>query len=175
MVVSKTTISELFARTRHFARSVINGFAAFGLSLAGIGDCLSLAQPNLAWQVLNLFSQPRRPMMATTADEAWRLLGERSEAQKETDRGLQETKQLLKQPAEADERRNQQLNEQLGQLGNRLGEFVERQVRPAVVRLFQERGIEVHESMVRFQSSRGMRVSRLTCWWSIPPMPLGLR
>ncbi|MEA5451568.1 hypothetical protein VB780_23530 [Leptolyngbya sp. CCNP1308] len=30
-------------------------------------------------------------------------------------------------------------------MGNRLGEFVEWQVRPAVVRLFQDRGIAVHE------------------------------
>ncbi|MDG2990995.1 hypothetical protein L3556_08660 [Candidatus Synechococcus calcipolaris G9] len=30
-------------------------------------------------------------------------------------------------------------------MGNRLGEFVELQVRPAAVRLFQERGIDVHE------------------------------
>ncbi|PZO44796.1 MAG: DUF3782 domain-containing protein [Shackletoniella antarctica] len=87
--------------------------------------------------------------MATTADDVWRLLGELAEAQKETDqllqrqsqetdRQFQETRQVLKQ-------QNQHLNEQLGKLGNRLGEFVEWQVRPAVVRLFQERGIAVHE------------------------------
>ncbi len=90
--------------------------------------------------------------MATTADDVWRLLGELATAQKETerrfqeterrfqesDRQLEETRQLIKQ-------QNQHLNEQLGKLGNRLGEFVEWQVRPAVVRLFQERGIDVHE------------------------------
>ena len=90
--------------------------------------------------------------MATTADDVWRILGELAEAQKETERRSQETerrfqeterqfqatKQLIKL-------QNQQLNDQLGKLGNRLGEFVEWQVRPAVVRLFQERGIAVHE------------------------------
>jgi hypothetical protein len=90
--------------------------------------------------------------MATTADDVWRLLGELATAQKETerrfqeterrfqesDRQFEETRQLIKQ-------QNQHLNEQLGKLGNRLGEFVEWQVRPAVVRLFQERGIDVHE------------------------------
>jgi hypothetical protein len=38
-----------------------------------------------------------------------------------------------------------QLRIELGNLGNRLGEFVEYMVKPAVLRLFQERGIEVHE------------------------------
>ena len=94
--------------------------------------------------------------MATTSEDVWRLLGELTEAQKaterllkeqsqeadrrsqESDRQFRETRQILKQ-------QNQQLNEQLGKLGNRLGEFVEWQVRPAVVRLYQERGIAVHE------------------------------
>jgi hypothetical protein len=76
--------------------------------------------------------------MATTIEDVVRLLGELAEAQKETERRFQETDQLIKQ-------QNQNLNEQLGKLGNRLGEFVERQVRPAVVRLFQDRGIAVHE------------------------------
>jgi hypothetical protein len=100
--------------------------------------------------------------MATTADDVWRLLGELTEAQKETDRGLQATKEILQQHAEAAEQRNreaerryQQLNEQLGKLGNRLGEFVEWQVRPAVVRLFQERGIEVHEFHGEISVQRG--------------------
>lgn len=87
--------------------------------------------------------------MATTADDVWRLLGELAEAQKETERQLQETKQLLQEETTATRQllrqQNQQFNEQMGKLGNRLGEFVEWQVRPAVVRLFQERGIDVHE------------------------------
>jgi hypothetical protein len=76
--------------------------------------------------------------MAITADDVWRILGELAKAQKETERRFQETERLLKQ-------QNKQTNEQLGKLGNRLGEFVEWQVRPAVVRLFQDRGIAVHE------------------------------
>ncbi len=87
--------------------------------------------------------------MATTADDVWRLLGELAEAQKETERQLQETKQLLQEETTATRQllrqQNEQFNEQMGKLGNRLGEFVEWQVRPAVVRLFQERGIAVHE------------------------------
>jgi hypothetical protein len=87
--------------------------------------------------------------MATTADEVWRLLGELIEAQKETERLLreqsQETERLLREQSQKTDRQIQQVNEQLGKLGNRLGEFVEWQIRPVAVRLFQERGIDVHE------------------------------
>ncbi len=109
--------------------------------------------------------------MATTSEDVWRLLGELAEAQKETerqfqetDRRFQETDRLLKaqsqetdrllkaQSQESDrrlqeterllKRQNQQLNEQLG---NCLDEFAEWQVRPAVVRLLQEQGIDAYE------------------------------
>jgi hypothetical protein len=76
--------------------------------------------------------------MATTADDVWRLLGELTEAQKETERQLQETKQILQEETTATRQllrqQNEQFNQQMGQLGNRLGDFVEWQVR-----LFQER------------------------------------
>ena len=94
--------------------------------------------------------------MATTADEVWQLLSELIEAQKETDRKFQETERILREQSQETDRRfqeterflkeqGQRLDQQLGKLGNRLGEFVEWQVRPAAVRLFQERGIDVHE------------------------------
>ncbi|MDR7896940.1 hypothetical protein RHJ63_01225 [Thermosynechococcus sp. JY1334] len=89
---------------------------------------------------------------AYTPEDVWRLLGELLEAQKETerrfqeterrfqetDRRFQETERLLREEA-------RQLNQQIGKLGNRLGEFVEWQVRPAVLRLFQSRGIAVSQ------------------------------
>ncbi|MFN6233019.1 DUF3782 domain-containing protein [Microcystis sp.] len=59
---------------------------------------------------------------------------ELSQAQKETDKQIKETDKQINR-----------VSKQIGELGNRLGEFVEWQVRPAVVRLFQERGIDVHE------------------------------
>ncbi|PSR17710.1 DUF3782 domain-containing protein [filamentous cyanobacterium CCP3] len=83
--------------------------------------------------------------MANTADDVWRLLGELTEAQKETERRFQETDRQFQATRHLIRQQNQQLSEQLGKLGNRLGEFVEWQVRPAVVRLFQDRGIDVHE------------------------------
>ncbi len=80
-------------------------------------------------------------MSSTTLDEVWALFREVAEAQKEiavaqkeTDRKFQETDRQIKQ-----------VSKQIGDLGNRLGEFVEGLVKPAVVRLFQSRGIAVHE------------------------------
>jgi len=87
--------------------------------------------------------------MATTADEVWKLLGELIQSQKETERLLQEQSQESDRRFRETERvmkeQNQRVDEQLGKLGNRLGEFVEWQVRPAAVRLFKERGIDVNE------------------------------
>ncbi|EFA68287.1 hypothetical protein [Cylindrospermopsis raciborskii] len=85
--------------------------------------------------------------------ETERLLREQSQ---ETDRKFQETERLLREQSQETDRKFQEtdrllreeskrVNNQIGQLGNRLGEFVESQVRPAAVKLFQERGIAVKE------------------------------
>ncbi|BAI87882.1 hypothetical protein NIES39_A00410 [Arthrospira platensis NIES-39] len=110
----------------------------------------------------------RTTPMTTNADDVWRLLGELIEAQKETERLLKEQSQesdrrFREQSQESDSRsetlrerrfreteriikqQNEKLNQELGKLGNRLGEFVEWQVRPAAVQLFQKRGIAVNE------------------------------
>ncbi|MBA4448485.1 hypothetical protein FHK94_00485, partial [Cylindrospermopsis raciborskii CS-506_D] len=74
--------------------------------------------------------------------ETERFLREQSQ---ETDRKFQETERLLREQSQETERllreESKRVNNQIGQLGNRLGEFVESQVRPAAVKLFQERGI----------------------------------
>ena len=69
----------------------------------------------------------------------------------ETERRFQETEKLLKEQWKETDRRFQEtdrkikeVSKQIGELGNRLGEFVEWQVRPSAIRLFRERGIEVH-------------------------------
>jgi hypothetical protein len=59
------------------------------------------------------------------------------------DREIQETNLILKK-----------LSRKLGDLGNRLGEFVEYMVSPAVVRLFQSLGIEVHTVYPGIESHR---------------------
>ncbi len=113
--------------------------------------------------------------MATTADDVWQILGELAAAQKNTEKRLQDTEQLLKAQASeterllraqamSTERQIRQVNRQIGNLGNRLGEFVEWQVRPAALRLFQERGIAVYElaSDVSIQrDSEGLEIDLL--------------
>ncbi|MBK1736181.1 DUF3782 domain-containing protein [Halorhodospira abdelmalekii] len=97
-----------------------------------------------------------------TLEDVWRLFQESDrlmkESRQEADRRFRETERLMKESREETERQFQeterqfqetdrilkQLSKNLGDLGNRLGEFVEHQVAPAVVRLFREKGIEVH-------------------------------
>jgi hypothetical protein len=108
--------------------------------------------------------------MTTTADDVWQLLAELIESQKETeriikeqsleaeqrlketDRHFKETERIIKEQSQETDRRFKEtdgkikeVSKQIGKLGNRLGEFVEWQVRPSAVRLFRERSIEVHE------------------------------
>ncbi|MBB1091981.1 DUF3782 domain-containing protein [Rhodopseudomonas palustris] len=60
---------------------------------------------------------------------------------KETDHKIQDLADRIKET----DRIVNKLSKNLGDLGNRLGEFVEYMVAPAAVRLFQLRGIPVHE------------------------------
>ena len=77
---------------------------------------------------------------------------------KETDRRLDE------RIAETDRRLDLRLNElgkQIGGLGNRLGEFVEGVVRPGLVRLFRERGIDVRETHRDLEAERTGRKAQV--------------
>lgn len=71
---------------------------------------------------------------APTFDDVWRTIQELAQLGKETDRKFQETDRQIKA-----------LSKQLGAQGNRLGEFVQEMVRPAVVRLFRSRNLPVHQ------------------------------
>jgi hypothetical protein len=85
---------------------------------------------------------------APTFDDVWRTIQELAMAQKETDRQQKETDRRMQ---ETDRRMKETalqikaLAKQLGEHGNRLGEFVQEMVRPAVVKLFQARGLPVHQ------------------------------
>jgi len=76
----------------------------------------------------------------------------------ETDRQMKEraaeTDRLMKERAAETDRIIKNLSTNLGDLGNRLGEFVEHMVAPAVVRLFQAQGVEVHEVHPGVQAKR---------------------
>jgi len=100
--------------------------------------------------------------MSTTAEEVWTLLREVVASQKDTERKFQETDRKFQDTdrkfqdtdrkfqdtdrkfQETDRKLKEVLNS-LGRLGNKLGDFVEEMVKPALVRLFQSRGIAVHE------------------------------
>jgi hypothetical protein len=69
----------------------------------------------------------------TSSEDIMRLF---KETDRRMDQRLAETDQKLRE-----------LDKQLGRLGNRLGEFVEGVVRPGLVRLFRERGIDVHRTL----------------------------
>jgi len=95
--------------------------------------------------------------------ETEQLLKERS---LETERKFQETERVMKERADDTERLMKErsaetanviknLSRRLGDIGNRLGEFVEHMVSPAVVRLFQARGVEVHEVYPGVEAKRG--------------------
>ena len=86
--------------------------------------------------------------MTTTIDDIRQILKELAQSQQELNQSQQELSQAQKETDKQIKETDKQINKvsrQIGELGNRLGEFVEWQVRPAVVRLFQERGIDVHE------------------------------
>ena len=71
------------------------------------------------------------------AEEAERR-AEEAERRAETDLQLRHSKEEW-------ERQMKVLNQQMGKLSGRLGQFVEAMIMPAVVSLFRSRGIEVHE------------------------------
>ncbi|MCX7113067.1 MAG: DUF3782 domain-containing protein [Proteobacteria bacterium] len=86
--------------------------------------------------------------IAIRSQETDRQIKEVAEQSKETDRQFKETdrqfKETDRQFKETD-RKIKEVTTSIGKLGNRLGDFIEDAVRPVAVRLFKERGIEVHE------------------------------
>lgn len=74
--------------------------------------------------------------MSVEADEIWAILREVANEQKALQREVKE------------------VNKSIGRLTNRLGEFVEEAVRPSAVRLFRERGIDIHEVQQNITAKR---------------------
>jgi hypothetical protein len=104
--------------------------------------------------------------MSVEADEIWAILKGLAQSQQEfkeeqkalqaaqveTDRILKElsaeikeTSREIKEVQKETAREIKAVNTSIGRLSNRLGEFVEEAVRPSAVRLFRERGIDIHE------------------------------
>ncbi|MEY3218984.1 MAG: hypothetical protein RIT27_341 [Pseudomonadota bacterium] len=89
---------------------------------------------------------------APTLEDIWRLFRETDRKfqetgaqMKETDRKFQETERMIQENAAQLKETERLLRQQIGDLSRRLGEFVEGMIKPAAVRLFKERGIEVHK------------------------------
>lgn len=78
--------------------------------------------------------QETRQEIRQQSRETDRKIQETDRQIQETDRQIQETDRILKR-----------VSKNLGDLGNRLGEFVEHMVTPALLRLFQAQGVDVHE------------------------------
>jgi hypothetical protein len=99
---------------------------------------------------------------APTFDDVWRTIQELALMSKETDRQMKETDRKFQETDRKIQETSQQMKDtdlrlketdrlvkavgkQLGEHGNRLGEFVQEMVRPAVLRLFQQRQLPVHQ------------------------------
>ena len=97
--------------------------------------------------------------MSVEADEIWAILKGLAQSQQEfkeeqkalqaaqleIDRILKELSAEIKETQKITAREIKAVNTSIGRLSNRLGEFVEEAVRPSAVRLFRERGIDIHE------------------------------
>ncbi len=79
--------------------------------------------------------------MTTVADDIWAILHEIARGQKE----LQGGQKALQDAQKETDREIKAVSASVGRLSNRLGQFVEEAVRPSAVRLFSQRGIDVHE------------------------------
>jgi hypothetical protein len=101
---------------------------------------------------------------ALTFEKVWQMFQETDlkfqetdQKFQETDRKMQETDRVLQETGRIVQETSKQIKElgrRFGDLGNRLGEFVEGMVKPAAVRLFQQRGIAVHEVHSRTSVTR---------------------
>ncbi len=111
-----------------------------------------------------------------TYDDILRLFKDNAERFKETDERFKETdekfkkrdiefeesKRMMRESSMATDRKIKEVSASIGRLGNRLGDFIEDAVRPAAVRLFQGRGIVVHEVQQNVTVQRGEEGKPLT-------------
>jgi len=91
-----------------------------------------------------------------TIDDIFELFREserqRKEQQREFELSLQEYRKTSEQEMAELKKIVAQTNKQVGGITSRWGEFVENLVRPAAVRMFREKGIEVHFTALRVEA-----------------------
>jgi hypothetical protein len=66
----------------------------------------------------------------------------------------QESERKFREMSQETDKKINKVSQAIGQLGGRWGEFIESMVKPAVVRLFQQRGLDVHEVHHHLTSKR---------------------
>nr|VFK57076.1 MAG: Protein of unknown function (DUF3782) [Candidatus Kentron sp. TC] len=123
----------------------------------------TIAHPTYTYEdILRLFAETDRKMQETDRQmkETDRKMQETDRQMKENAQQMKENAQRMKENAQQMKEMDERLNRRIGALGNRLGDFVQEMVRPAVVELFQTLGIEVHEVYPNISVNRngGMEV-----------------
>jgi hypothetical protein len=84
-----------------------------------------------------------------------------AESHAEADRRMVEADQSMAESRTEFDGRLKELGRQIGGLGNRLDDFVEGVVRPGLVRLFRERGLEVHQTLRDLEAKRGGEAAQI--------------
>jgi hypothetical protein len=97
--------------------------------------------------------------MSQESDRKFREMSQESERKfrettEEIRKRSQETDQKFRETDRRLDKRIDKVSQEIGRLGGRWGEFIEEMVRPAVLRLFQQRGLVVHEVMRHLSSKR---------------------
>ena len=96
----------------------------------------------------------RSPQPAT-AEEVWAILREVAASQRETDRRMQETDQLLKRQGAETDRRIRELHELFT---GQWGKLMEALVAGDLIELLNRRNIDVHHTMTNVTRDRGRRL-----------------
>ncbi len=100
-----------------------------------------------------LSEETRRQSQET--DRKMRELSEETRRQsQETDRKMRELSEETRRQSQETNQKINKVSQAIGQLGGRWGEFIESMVKPAAVRLFQQRGLAVHEIYHHVTSNR---------------------
>jgi hypothetical protein len=83
------------------------------------------------------------------------------QSQREADRRMRETDRRMAESRAEVDKTLAELGKQIGGLGNRLGEFVEGVVRPGLVRLFREKGIDARETHRDLEAERNGKKAQI--------------
>ena len=94
-------------------------------------------------QEARLSSQALEQQFRETDQRIEKMIRETDRKFQETDRKFQETDRKIQETDRLIDKLSKETNKKIGDLGGRIGNFVEGVLAPGIERLFQERGIEV--------------------------------